>query len=312
MSFAAHLEPFLTDDSDEEFVYTGIDADPDDDARSLWTTNDRPASVKSGRSASGASDYFAQPAAPPLPPSQHASSYHDLTPQLSRAPDFRVPTHETSRIHNEVVKPRPARPVPVWEADETALDCRRCHKKFTFFLRKHHCRRCGLVVCASCSPHADRLEPNEVVQIPGAPEDPWLELNPYRFRTCDSCHAALSLPQGVGTASLLSASAFFPSSPSAGGSVSPSDAGASDMSELMDCPVCGEILAGVGGRTEQEEHVKNCLETGGGAIAANGRYLGAFCSLSIDEERILTIPTTLSVYPPSWSSRYVFLIITKC
>lgn len=235
------------------------------------------------RSVSGASEYYPQATAPPLPvspPISYTSQYHDLTPQLSRAPEFRVPTHETSRIHNEISKPHMIRTVPVWEADEVAHDCRRCHRKFSFFLRKHHCRRCGQVVCAACSPHADRLDANDVVQVPGATEDDiWLQLAASKFRTCDACHAALSLPQGVGTASILSASAFFPQPPSAGGSVSPSDAGASDVSELQDCPVCGEVLSDLGGRTEQEEHVKDCLETSGGTIAANGRYLGAFACL---------------------------------
>ncbi|KAL8286312.1 hypothetical protein RQP46_004800 [Phenoliferia psychrophenolica] len=261
------------EDSDDEFIYTGRDADLDenDDARSTWTTNDRPASV---RSVSGG--FEQSPPAPPLPASTspHPSPYQDLTPQLSRAPEFRVPTHETSRIHNEVSKPRMLRTVPVWEADEVAHDCRRCRRKFSFFLRKHHCRRCGQVVCAACSTHSDALDPNDVVQVPGATEDDiWLQRTAFQFRTCDTCHAALTLPQGVGTASILSASAFFPNPPSASGSVSPSDAGQSDASELQDCPVCGEVLSDLGGRTEQEEHVKDCLETGGGTIAANGRYL---------------------------------------
>ncbi|KAM0756078.1 hypothetical protein T439DRAFT_351802 [Meredithblackwellia eburnea MCA 4105] len=273
------------DDDDDEFIYTGRDADPDDDARSTWTANERPPSIRSARSASGAHapsspDYFLSQPTPSATatPTSPFSPYQDLTPQLSRAPEFRVPTHETSRIRNEVVKPRnTTRTSPIWEADEAAHDCRRCHKKFTFFIRKHHCRRCGLVVCASCSSNADRLDPSEVVQAPGGhDEDFWSQPAPYKFRTCDTCHAALTMPQGVGTGastSVLSAIFPSPSSPSAGGSVTPSETGASDVSELQDCPVCGQVLANLGGRTEQEAHVKDCLETGGGAIASNGSYL---------------------------------------
>jgi hypothetical protein len=29
-----------------------------------------------------------------------------------------------------------------WESDDSASECRRCNRKFTFFLRKHHCRKC--------------------------------------------------------------------------------------------------------------------------------------------------------------------------
>lgn len=113
-----------------------------------------------------------------------------------------------------------------------------------------------------------------------APDEPWMQALPFKYRTCDACHAALSLPMGLGSASILSPGAFFPASPSIGGSASPlvggSDAGASEMSELSECPVCGSDLPELGGRSEQEEHVKECLETGGGAIASNGRYLGTF------------------------------------
>src|SRR5687768_7680927 len=31
--------------------------------------------------------------------------------------------------------------------------CQRCHEKFTFRKRAHHCRNCGLVVCKKCSLH---------------------------------------------------------------------------------------------------------------------------------------------------------------
>lgn len=44
-------------------------------------------------------------------------------------------------------------PVPLsqWEDDEVAEDCRVCKKDFNVYRRRHHCRMCGLVVCASCS-----------------------------------------------------------------------------------------------------------------------------------------------------------------
>lgn len=42
---------------------------------------------------------------------------------------------------------------PLWEKDESVTVCRLCKVKFSFFVRKHHCRRCGKIVCASCSPH---------------------------------------------------------------------------------------------------------------------------------------------------------------
>jgi len=40
---------------------------------------------------------------------------------------------------------------PVWQPDEEALFCGKCESIFTFFLRKHHCRACGLIFCYQCT-----------------------------------------------------------------------------------------------------------------------------------------------------------------
>eukprot|EP00659_Diplonema_papillatum_P015062 gene15062-22995_t len=41
----------------------------------------------------------------------------------------------------------------LWEADEDREYCKCCDRKFCFaWRRKHHCRRCGGVVCAKCAP----------------------------------------------------------------------------------------------------------------------------------------------------------------
>ena len=42
---------------------------------------------------------------------------------------------------------------PVWVPDAVAKDCMICQTRFSTFVRKHHCRRCGRVVCSACSPH---------------------------------------------------------------------------------------------------------------------------------------------------------------
>lgn len=34
-----------------------------------------------------------------------------------------------------------------WKPDMTSTDCAVCHQNFTWFFRRHHCRRCGNVVC---------------------------------------------------------------------------------------------------------------------------------------------------------------------
>jgi hypothetical protein len=40
-----------------------------------------------------------------------------------------------------------------WMSDAEAVACVRCSQPFTLTRRRHHCRRCGGVFCAACSPH---------------------------------------------------------------------------------------------------------------------------------------------------------------
>tara|TARA_Y100000816_G_C26088552_1_gene574836 strand:+ start:590 stop:1147 length:558 start_codon:yes stop_codon:yes gene_type:complete len=37
-----------------------------------------------------------------------------------------------------------------WEDNNNVTNCRRCLNKFTLFIRKHHCRKCGKVFCHLC------------------------------------------------------------------------------------------------------------------------------------------------------------------
>ncbi|BFU18531.1 Rho guanine nucleotide exchange factor, putative [Entamoeba histolytica HM-1:IMSS-B] len=40
---------------------------------------------------------------------------------------------------------------PTWIPDDNVLDCMNCHSKFTLLNRRHHCRKCGRVLCAECT-----------------------------------------------------------------------------------------------------------------------------------------------------------------
>ena len=40
---------------------------------------------------------------------------------------------------------------PVWVEDSTEDACQVCGAKFTLFFRRHHCRKCGRLVCGPCS-----------------------------------------------------------------------------------------------------------------------------------------------------------------
>eukprot|EP00729_Bicosta_minor_P006866 gene6866-4463_t len=41
---------------------------------------------------------------------------------------------------------------PTWVPNSSASACQICGSKFTMLKRRHHCRRCGKLVCATCAP----------------------------------------------------------------------------------------------------------------------------------------------------------------
>ncbi|KAI9759902.1 MAG: hypothetical protein M4579_002027 [Chaenotheca gracillima] len=85
--------------------------------------------------------------------------------------DLRTPSHQSSepptsehgrsrsRSSMEIVLPR-------WQPDGEVSACPICGKQFTFFYRKHHCRKCGRVVCALCSPHRITIPRQFIVHPP--------------------------------------------------------------------------------------------------------------------------------------------------
>lgn len=57
---------------------------------------------------------------------------------------------------------------PRWQPDDEVTECPICEAPFGFFYRKHHCRKCGRVVCASCSPHRITIPRQYIVRPPDA------------------------------------------------------------------------------------------------------------------------------------------------
>lgn len=56
--------------------------------------------------------------------------------------------------------------LPVWQPDSEVSECPICSRQFTFWFRKHHCRKCGRVVCATCSPHRITIPRQFIVHPP--------------------------------------------------------------------------------------------------------------------------------------------------
>ena len=56
--------------------------------------------------------------------------------------------------------------LPRWQSDAEVTKCPVCRTEFSFWYRKHHCRKCGRVVCAACSPHRITIPRQYIVQAP--------------------------------------------------------------------------------------------------------------------------------------------------
>ncbi|CAG7848416.1 SubName: Full=Uncharacterized protein {ECO:0000313/EMBL:CCA71703.1} [Serendipita indica DSM 11827] len=255
-------------DSDESFHYP---------MASSPTSTARPSSVRSH--ATSMDNYFGfVPSAASSSSAGPSRRAVDLTPQLSQAPEFRVPTHEAPQ---KVSTPRWTAPTPQsiqirWERDDAVQECNNCRRRFTFFLRKHHCRRCGKIFCDSCSSRKALLDPADVVQDPAYRDS--FSFSTMTHRVCDSCYeqATANVPARlqnansgpalerivVEAASLLSVPRNRQDS-------------MSQISDLADCPVCGTSLAELGGPAIQEAHVKSCLDGPSGGPGGNqaARYL---------------------------------------
>lgn len=105
--------------------YDDDDASSEEEFRYPSATPERPASR-----ASNQTDYFNRPGVSRAPT--------DLTPQLSQAPEFRVPTREAPQ---KVITPHWTPPTPhqltaQWERDDQVHQCRDCQRRFTFLLRR--------------------------------------------------------------------------------------------------------------------------------------------------------------------------------
>ncbi|KAL6868383.1 FYVE domain-containing protein [Trichoderma novae-zelandiae] len=57
--------------------------------------------------------------------------------------------------------------LPRWQPDAEVTYCPICRTQFSIFVRKHHCRKCGRVVCNSCSPHRIIIPHQFIVRAPG-------------------------------------------------------------------------------------------------------------------------------------------------
>ncbi|CCM04833.1 uncharacterized protein FIBRA_07026 [Fibroporia radiculosa] len=228
-------------DSDDEFHYPGSEP----------TSVHRPSSVRS--STTGHLNQFSG-----------TRGLTDLTPHLSQAPEFRVPTHEAPQ---KVLTPRWTPPTPhqihaQWERDDTVSQCRECRRRFNFINRRHVSIAAGAGEFSAIAAHHG--------------EHSWILLMWYMIPLSLKLRIPLpskGVPNGLNNARntsleriVIDQGRLTIPSPSSGQS-------SSQLSDLAECPVCNTNLADIGLPSEQEAHVKNCLEGGSGTTPQTAKYL---------------------------------------
>uniref|UniRef100_A0A182Q4W6 FYVE-type domain-containing protein n=1 Tax=Anopheles farauti TaxID=69004 RepID=A0A182Q4W6_9DIPT len=92
--------------------------------------------------------------------------FTDMVPSDARHDDrdhalvgvSRVSSYDSlSEVAQSFVMPKEIPSRECWVKDEEALHCMCCRRTFSMLNRRHHCRRCGRVVCHSCSKRKLRL-----------------------------------------------------------------------------------------------------------------------------------------------------------
>lgn len=112
------------------------------------------------------SGQISQPSASPTPASA-LTQVIDLTASSPPAP---VRPNVPSRSHRTSSTGSRGYVVPSWQPDTDVSECPICKRPFTFLFRRHHCRKCGRVVCNECSPHRITIPRQYIVHPPGEEE----------------------------------------------------------------------------------------------------------------------------------------------
>lgn len=70
---------------------------------------------------------------------------------MSTAPVAAGPDNASSNSEERDGCPNHNSQVALWVPNDLETQCFRCPVRFGFFIRKHHCRNCGNIVCSTCS-----------------------------------------------------------------------------------------------------------------------------------------------------------------
>ncbi|KAI7847539.1 hypothetical protein BDC45DRAFT_525825 [Circinella umbellata] len=202
------------------------------------------------------------------------------TTEADVEPSLRQLSFEWTRSARSSITSSHSRPTFIWEPNEQASECRRCGRWFNLIVRRHHCRRCGLVVCDKCSNRVMLLPFSHIVVDPALPLEQHYLVSLQPQRVCDGCYEELSRPRGSFSSSNNhhnTATSVIPNSNSISNSRSSSirmQRSPSAQSIMMECPVCGKDLDEYDGSTnEQELHVQTCLNANTPVALSGIRYV---------------------------------------
>lgn len=92
---------------------------------------------------------------------------------------------------------------PAWQPDIDVSECPICGHRFNFWYRKHHCRKCGRVVCANCSPHRITIPRQFIVHPPSGADQLFgagaTQISPVIDLTGDDVDEAPGPPESLGS-----------------------------------------------------------------------------------------------------------------
>ncbi|ODQ66238.1 hypothetical protein NADFUDRAFT_50159 [Nadsonia fulvescens var. elongata DSM 6958] len=149
--------------------------------------------------------------------------------------------------------------LPTWQPDADVRVCNGCHREFNWWWRKHHCRRCGLVMCSNCSSQTTAYTPTTYVV--SKPSQVFLASPVVPHRTCDSCMAELAARRGGRGPSGDYSDILSPTSRT-WSLASSANNGLRDDTDSVDsaswCPICGRNMSSLSS-SDQERHIESCL-----------------------------------------------------
>ncbi|KAL4791346.1 FYVE zinc finger-domain-containing protein [Aspergillus venezuelensis] len=90
----------------------------------------------------------------------------DLSSSPIEAPSQPLQTRERRASSRSIHSQYGEQNRPSWQPDAEVTECPICRTAFSFWYRKHHCRKCGRVVCSSCSPHRITIPRQYIVHPP--------------------------------------------------------------------------------------------------------------------------------------------------